>query len=99
MQAVVPCAPTLYAPPPLLPGVHCACIATCLQYNEDKVQILEPGLDILHEGLGRHASQAVAPRWKRKWEMKVQDLEPLPPMLLLGLPTAAGENLAASVPL
>lgn len=62
MQAVVPCAPTLHAPPPLLPRVHCACIATCLQYNEDKIQILEPGLDILHEGLGRHASRDVAPR-------------------------------------
>ena len=35
--------------------------ATCLQHNEDEVQILEPGLDILHEGLRRHAAQASAP--------------------------------------
>lgn len=74
-------------PSPLLPRVHCACIATCLQYNEDKVQILEPRLDILHEGLGRHASRAVAPRWKWKREMKkAQGREPSPPCSRLAYP-------------
>lgn len=87
-------------PSPLLPRVHCACIATCLQYNEDKVQILEPRLDILHEGLGRHASRAVAPRWKWKREMKkAQGREPSPPCSRLAYPAAPGGDPAAWVPL